>query len=534
MIETKPLIFDATGGSDIYRRLVQSGRYEEGRLLRKVYGDGEIGHFIQPDLAPGGAHPSLKGTLRGREVVIVGDLSTNELVIDTYDVCNVAFDETARKLTLVVPEASLRKDKFRRRALLDLLASVPSTPAGNRLVLADGDFVGTPEYTSVKPMKRSANNRHKDTAFDLFGNNSKPVLLYTSSYEYLAREMTALGDYELGECEWEQLDGKPFFKKLKTKVLGRRVIIVSGAIDARETIEQYYMARAVALEGALAREVIESYMANATMERKTKSGEAVKAKIRARLLSCLPACPLDNRIIFVDLHSEGIPYYLEGGLQPHHVYVGKHLVAAVARDMCGQPSTNLLGTVELEVPACAARDLLTLCATDNGRSKWVDSMGLDTHLATAFGRKERVGDDQIVFLGALGYVLGHNALIYDDKCGTGGTAIKAASGIRIDQYGPAFFDEVRQETVSGGSTLVAKTPKTNIDPATIPDVTSVACFSHLVGRVAQKLLDARDALGRPVFKSIVAANTHPAAQALANGTTVIVKSIAPLLVKALD
>jgi ribose-phosphate pyrophosphokinase len=533
MNQSKPLIFDATGGSDTYRRMAASGMYEEGRLVRKVYGDGEVGHFIQPDLSPQGAHPSLKGTLRGREVVIVGDLSTNELVMDTYDVCNNAFDETARKLTLVVPEASLPQDKFRRRALLDLLASVPATPSGNRLVLADEDFAGTPEYTSVKPMKRSA-IRHKETAFDLFGNHSKPILFHTSSYKYLALEMMATGRYELGECEWEELDGKPFFKKFKTKVLGRRAIIVSGTVDARETLEQYYMARAAALEGALVRDVTECYFSYATMERKTKSGEAVKAKIRARLLSCLPACPLGNRVIFVDLHSEGIPYYLEGGLQPHHAYVGKHLVAALAREMCGLPSTQKLGTMELEVPACAARNRLTLCATDNGRIKWVGSMGLDTHLETAFGRKERIGDDEVVFLGALGYVLGHDAIIYDDKCGTGGTAIKAASGIRIDQYGPAFFDEVRQETASGGSVLVAKTPKANIDPATIPDITSVACFSHLVGNVAQKLLDARDALGRPVFKYIVAANTHPVAQALANGKTVIAMSIAPLLNKALD
>jgi len=537
----KPLIFDATGGSDIYRRLVDTGRYEEGRLVRKVYGDGEVGHFIQPDLQPRGAHPSLKGTLRGREVVIVGDLSTNELVIDTYDVCNNAFDETALKLTLVVPKSSLPGDRFRRQALLDLFASVPSTPAGNKLVLAHGSHLGMSEDYAGRPLRRlialgstlatllvslwaivRANCRRQTAA--LSGNSSKPILLYTTSYEYLAREMMALGDFELGECEWEQLDGKPFFKRLKTNVAGRRVIIVSGMIDARETMEQYYMARAVALAGALERYLEEAYMMNATMERKTKSGEAVKAKIRARMLSCLPLCPLGNRIIFVDLHSEGIPYYLEGGLQPHHLYVGKHLVAAVARDMCGLPSTYLLGTIELEVPACPARDRLTLCATDNGRIKWVGSMGQDTLLKTAFGRKERQDDDVVVFLGALGPVLGCDALVYDDKCGTGGTAIKATSGIRIDQYGPEWREWIAK--LAQDATLRL--------PDNVPDLTSVGCFSHLVGNVVPKMLAARDALGRPVFKYIVASNSHPLAQAQADGKTCFVKSIAPLLVKALD
>lgn len=522
-----PLLFDATNGkSAIYTRMLASGRFEAGRLVRKVYGDREIGHFIQPDLNPQGAHPSLKGTLTGRKVVIVGDLSTHELAMDTYDVCNNAFDEIARELTLVVPKSSLPKDKFRREAMLDLFAAIPKAPSGNHLVLVDDNYasageglVATPEYSTVRRRKRSTRS-----AYDQFGNDAKPVLLFTHAYQYLAHEMAELGDFELGMYETETLDdGHIFFKKLTTDVRGRRVIIVSGTIDARETFEQYYMARAVAEQGALSRDIIEAYFAYGTMERKTKSGEAVKAKIRARMLSSLPPCAFGNRVIFVDLHADGIPYYLEGGVQHHHSYVGKHLVAVVAREMGGIEAPYFLGQVELAVPPeTAPRPVLA--ATDNGRSKWVKSMGDDTRLATAFGRKERIGDDEVVFVGAHGDVNGKNTLVYDDKCGTGGTAIKASAGIRIDQY--------------GGADVVEKAKECGVCESELPPVETVIAFSHFVGtpEVVQKLRDAKDALGRTLFTKVVASNSHPVAYELAHQPDTAgfftVKSIAPLLCKA--
>ncbi len=325
--------------------------------------------------------------------------------------------------------------------------------------------------------------------------------------------------------------GKPFFKKLKTNVHGRRVVIVSGAIDARETVEQYYMARAVAHAGAIARDIIQSYFAYGTMERKTKSGEAVKAKIRARLLSSLPVCPLGNRIVFVDLHADGIPYYLEGGVQSHHSYVGKHLAANLAREIGGLPAPYDLGLLDLAVPA-EASPRVVLGATDIGRSKWVKSMGDDTHLSTAFGLKERVGDDEVIFAGASGDVLNRILLLYDDKCGTGGTAIKSACGIRIDQYGGA---EVLEDVLKR-----SKDDQNKWYEEVREQTKTVFSVSHFVGNAAivQKLRDAKDSAGRQLFDSIIASDSHPNAYELSfhPGTAEFfrVKSIAPLLVKAVS
>jgi ribose-phosphate pyrophosphokinase len=516
-----PLLFDATNGkSKIYADMLATGRFEQGRLVRKVYGDGEIGHFIQPDLKPQGAHPSLRGTLTAARVVIVGDLSTPELVMDAYDVCNNAFDETARELTLVVPKSSLPKDEFRRQALLELFASVPCAPGGNRLALVDESSSGTPEYITITKKVPATK-----TAYDQFGHDARPILLYTHGYQSLAHAMVHHNpdQFELGMYETEQSDGHHFFTKLSTDVRGRRVVIVSGTIDARETLEQYYMARAVAEAGALSRDLIEAYFAYGTMERKTKSGEAVKAKIRARLLSSLPACALGNRVIFVDLHADGIPYYLEGGMQPFHAYAGKHLVAAVGREMLGLESDFWLGTLDLAIPEVKGRKRPVLCSTDIGRYKWVSSIGDDTKLDKAYGRKERVADDQVVFAGAHGNVSRKNVLPYDDKCGTGGTAIKSSYGIRLDQY---------------GKRLLARVKKQGIENVRVPNLDTVFTCTHFVGNaeVVQKMRDAKDVLRRPLFSRIVATDSHPCAYELAHDPRTTgffqVKSIAPLLCKA--
>ncbi|HEY9777453.1 MAG TPA: ribose-phosphate pyrophosphokinase-like domain-containing protein [Planktothrix sp.] len=528
----KALIFDATNGSSpLYSKLLASGRYEQGNLVRKVYGDGEIGHFLHPDVNQSdGAHPSFKGTVRGREVVVIGDLSSPEQVIDTYDVCNTAFDETAAKLTIVVSPATLTRDRFQRRVLIDLLASVPSTPAGNQLVLADAAEPGSPDYTPLRRLRRRAGK----TAVDLLSNDSKPILLYTSSYEGLARKMMAIGNFEWGEVERTEVNGKPFFKKLGTNVHGRRVIVVSGTINAQETMELHYLAQAVALAGALERDIIISYYMTGTMERKTKSGEAVKAKIRARQLSALAPCPLGNRVIFCDLHSEGIPYYLEGGMQSRHVYLLKHLVACHARTLCGLEAPQMLGLIGLKLPAELVRDI-TLSSTDAGRAKWVDSMGLDCGLDTASGRKERLGDGLIVFLGALGPIFNRRTILSDDKCGTGGTVIKAGQGIRIDQYGRELLAKVGITFDADGKPLNEITLDTATD-ALVPHMVTEANFSHFVGdaAVVEKMLAARDLLGRPVFSKIEATDSHPNADKHHDGKRFITRSIAPLLVEAVS
>lgn len=512
MNSNKPLIFNAAGDGSIYQRLLATSGYEEGSLFTKTFGDGEIYHRLDT-------------AVKHRDVVVVGDFSTNTQVLATYDVCNALFDETALGLTLVLPQHSLPERGFQRRVLLDLFRSTPHTPRGNRLVLVDALSHGTPDYIPVKTTPRRSSS---SPAFEMFGHDAKPILLHTNSYGYLAREMMQHGDFELGEWDTTEIDGRPCFLKLRTNVRGRVVIIVSGTIDDTETMELTYMSHAVAAAGALVRKKIVAYYGYGTMERKVLPGEAVKAKIRARLLSSIPACPLGNHIIMCDLHTEGIPYYMESGLQPQHVYIAKHLVAETAREMCGLAVDPVLGRKDLAlVDSVVRRPVVT--ATDAGRHNWVKSIGRDVRLGTAFGRKERTGTDKVEFVGVLGNVLNLDALEYDDKCGTATTAAEAAGGIRLDQYGATLI--TRAEGLRREKQLTSEQLRVELNP---PAVTTVFACTHglFVGAAMTKLHDKRDIFGEPIIHRVVASNTHPRSVALADGKFLTTRSVSYLLTRA--
>jgi ribose-phosphate pyrophosphokinase len=493
MLEALPLLFDATdGNSPTYRRLLATGRYDEGRLIRKVWPDGEILHCIQPLTEPDHPSPDLSPTLIGRNVVVVGDLSSFDGIMDGWDVLNNAHDETAQTLTFVVPKSSLPQDPFQRRSLFEMFAWLPERTRGaNQICVVDDNSPGTPDY--VVPSRRSS-LRPRRSAYDLFGHTAKPILLYTTSYEYLANEMAACGDFELGECEDQEMDGKPFFKSLKTDVRGRKVVIISGTIDARETMELYYLRRAVALAGALACEVVASVWSYGKSDRKTKSGEAVKTKIRARQISSLPPCPLADRILFVDLHSDGTPYGLERGKQHHHVYVAKHLIAAVAYEMSGLGFQYGLGTRPLLIPE-GPLPRPGLCAPDIGRMKLTRSVGRDCRLETAYADQIRLPDGKKKFFGAVGDVYGRNLILGDDMTSTGGTLISAAGGIQFDQFG-----------------VKGKKPE-ELRGMSFPDLYMMGLVTHWLcpPEVLPKLQNARSELGLPVFRGLRVANTHPRA-----------------------
>src|SRR6185312_10534308 len=100
--------------------------------------------------------------------------------------------------------------------------------------------------------------------------------------------------------------------------------------------------------GACSLTLVVPYFGYATMERATKPGEVVTAKSRARILSSLPPARFGNRIVLMDLHTEGIPYYFEGALRTFHVYA-KPRIETAARELGG--------------------DEFVLACTDAGRAK---------------------------------------------------------------------------------------------------------------------------------------------------------------------
>ena len=72
-------------------------------------------------------------------------------------------------------------------------------------------------------------------------------------------------------------------------------------------------------EGARRLTIVCPFFGYATMERAVLPGEVVTAKNRARLLSGVPRSPMGNRILLLDLHSDGIPHYFGDDLSAHHV-----------------------------------------------------------------------------------------------------------------------------------------------------------------------------------------------------------------------
>lgn len=501
MQETRIVIFDAVGDSAVYERLVATGRYDEGALYRTVFKDGEIYHRLDTPV-------------RHRRVVVVGDASTHERMLATYDVANGAFDEGARELTIVLPAGSLPRGKSERDGVNDLLASVPATRLGNKLVLVGDDNVGTPEYagTVIKAKRRRT---APDTAFDLFGSTAPILLLSTASYGYLADGMSGHGNFEVGAVNRTERDGKPFFSKLESDVRGREVVLVTGTINDDETMELYHTARAIVDAGALSLTIVLAYYGYGTMERKVKPGEVVKGKIRARMLSSIPASRLGNRVIFVDLHSEGIPYYLEGGLQAQHVYAAKHLVASVAREiLTGEHDSAPMGSLPLHIGA----DDPGVSSTDAGRGKWVESMCSDIGLNAAFALKKRVGKDQTKSLGVLGTVT-PTMIVYDDKYGTGGTAEEACQGVRAGQYGKKLMKTLAKRAVG-----------------VLPQAEIVMVTTHSAGvkGAVERLRTARDKGGALLVQRLVYTDSNPLAVAEADGEFAHVKSIAYLLAQAVQ
>src|SRR5436305_5247722 len=114
------------------------------------------------------------------------------------------------------------------------------------------------------------------------------------------------------------------------------------------------MAIGVVEAGARSSTLLSPYFGYATMERATRAREIVTAKTRARLLSSIPAPASGSRVLLLDLHTEGIPFYFEGALRPVHVSAQPVIVEAI-RGLKGQ----------------------TIACTDAGRAKWVERFAND-------------------------------------------------------------------------------------------------------------------------------------------------------------
>lgn len=253
---------------------------------------------------------------------------------------------------------------------------------------------------------------------------NKKLVFAIQNYLYLRDNMLPLGDFEKGEVDVKYFPDGERYQRVLTPADGRHVILIGGTISDNDTMELYDLACALVKHGALSLVMVIPYYGYSTMERLVIPGEVITAKTRARILSVVPTTSQGNKVIFLDLHSEGIPHYLEGNLRHIHLY-GRSLVTNAIKEIT--PDNNFI-----------------LACTDAGRAKWVESLANDLGVNAAFVFKRRISGEKTEITSISADVEGKYVMIYDDMIRTGGSLINAARA-----YKEAGADKIAAITTHG-------------------------------------------------------------------------------------
>ncbi|MBI2376099.1 MAG: ribose-phosphate diphosphokinase [Deltaproteobacteria bacterium] len=232
-----------------------------------------------------------------------------------------------------------------------------------------------------------------------------PLVFSTRSYGDLADSITKLGGFHRGGMEERRFPDGEAYHRISSPVAGRHVVFVGGTVDERDTLEIYDIACGLVKYGAESLTLVVPYFGYSTMERASKQGEVVKAKTRARLFSSIPLAGSGNRVLLLDLHSEGLPHYFEGGIRPVHVSA-RTLVEAEARKLAGTE--------------------FVIASTDAGRAKWVEALANSLRVPAALVIKRRIDARKTEIVAVSAEVRGRDVVVYDDMIRTGGSLIEAA------------------------------------------------------------------------------------------------------------
>lgn len=279
------------------------------------------------------------------------------------------------------------------------------------------------------------------------------IIFSTEEYDYLKQEILEIASYENGSIERHRFPDGELYQRVVNNVRGKHVSLIGGATSDGNTLELYDLACALVDFGARSLNLVIPYYAYSTMERSVTHGEVVTAKTRARLFSAIPKASYQNRVILLDLHSEGLPYYFEMGLPAVHLYA-KVVIAEAAEKMAGAKN-------------------FVLASTDAGRAKWVESLANDLGVEAAFVFKQRISGSEVQISGINANVKGRKVVIYDDMIRTGSTIIQAAKA-----YLEAGASEIYVLTTHGifagdgfdkimNSGLVRKMAATNSHPSAL-------------------------------------------------------------------
>lgn len=234
----------------------------------------------------------------------------------------------------------------------------------------------------------------------------------TQNYKYLIDELCNNNGFIKGEINIKRfLDDEIYYKLNLNHIENQDVILIAGTASSQDVLELFDLGSAIVKYGAKTLTIFCPYFGWSTMERTVKEGEIVTAKTRARLISAIPKAKEGNKIILFDLHSEGIPYYFEGDIVAQHIY-GKEIIKDV-----------IFNDIK-------ADNSFMLASTDAGRAKWVESLGNEFKLNTAFVYKKRNDDNSISLAGINADVVDKNIIIYDDMIRSGSSLINAAKAYK--------------------------------------------------------------------------------------------------------
>lgn len=312
-------------------------------------------------------------------------------------------------------------------------------------------------------------------------------ILSTRNYSYLKNEI--IQDLHFKELTIQKgvYSDKELYDILnKKEIINQDILLIGGTASDSDILEIIDYGSAIVKYGAKSLTILCPYFGYSTNERAVKEGEIVRAKTRARMISNIPQAKEGNTILLFDLHAEGIPYYFEGNIESKHIY-GKKFIEDIIRN-------------ELKITEKNSNQFI-LASTDAGRAKWIESLGHDFNLNTAFCYKKRDGE-KISLTGINANVKDKTVIIYDDMIRSGKSLINAANA-----YKNAGANDIYVITTHG--LFVDKIEKDNeilfINP----------------NDVAKKILDTN------LFKAIYCTNSHPNSTKIKN---IIVKNIGSLII----
>jgi ribose-phosphate pyrophosphokinase len=298
------------------------------------------------------------------------------------------------------------------------------------------------------------------------------LVFSTAGDAVLAGQLCARGIGEPGGVEREIFPDGERGLRLLSAVVDADAVLVGGTVTDADTLELYDLACALVESGIHALTLVVPYFGYSTQERPSHPGESVTAKTRARLLSSIPLPSGGIRVLLVDLHTAGLPFYFEGGVRPVHVS---------ARPLFAEAIRSL------------ATEGCVVASTDAGRAKYVEALANDLGVDASFVFKRRDGGGTRV-LAVSARVAGQHVMLYDDMIRTGSSILAAAEAYRD----------------AGASRI-----------------TALATHGVLPGDALARLQ--RSGL----FTGVVVTDTHPRARALA-GDFLQLRSVVPLLAEALQ